>query len=195
MDRTEAVRHNPEDDGGDAVRHSPKSDGGGSQSRLPRALFWVLAAAIAFRIVTGVMEKTGKDSGAGLVRWRPHETAPAAAQKAGKPILYNFTAEWCAPCHVLDREGWGDSKIAALVNESYLPVRVVDREREDGRNPAAIDELNRRYSVIAFPTLVVADADGRQIARIEGYGGRDRLVRFLEDSRGKPLPPPSTTTP
>ena len=181
MDRTEAVPR------------SPKGDGGGSQSKLPRVLFWVLGAAIAFRIVTGVMEKTGKDSGAGLVRWQPQETAVAAAQKAGKKILYDFTAEWCAPCHMLDREGWGDPKIAALVNESYLPVRVVDREREDGRNPAVIDELHRRYSVGAFPTLVVADADGRQIGKVEGYGGRERLVQFLQESHGQtPVPAPAT---
>ena len=164
----------------------------GSQSRLPRTLFWVLAAAIALRVVTGVMEKTGKDSGAGLVHWQPNETALAASRKAGKPILYDFTAEWCAPCHLLDREGWGDSKIAALVNESYLPARVVDREREEGKNPEAVDALHHRYSVTAFPTLVVADADGRQIAKLEGYGGRDRLVRFLQESRGKA---PAATAP
>ncbi len=176
----------------DKVRRSPQ--GGGSQSRLSPALFWVLAAAVAFRIVTGVLDRGSKDSGAGLVRWQPHESAAAASQKAGKPILYDFTADWCAPCHMLDREGWGDSRIAAMVNASYLPARVVDREREDGRNPAVIDELHRRYSVTAFPTLVVADADGRQIARLEGYAGRERLVKFLQESHGQP-PAPAPSTP
>ena len=89
------------------------------------------------------------------------------------------------PCHRLDTEGWGDARVASLVNDSYLPARVVDREREDGKNPAAIEELQRRYSVRAFPTLVVADADGREIAKFEGYGGKEKLVRFLEESRGK----------
>ncbi len=158
----------------------------GPQSKLPRILFWLVAAALVFRIVTLVAGRGTKDEGAaGLVAWRPREKAVSAARSEGKPVLYDFTAAWCVPCHRLDTEGWGDSRVASLVNGSYLPARVVDREREDGKNPAAIEELQRRYSVRAFPTLVVADADGREIAKLEGYGGKESLVRFLEESRGK----------
>jgi len=162
-------------------------------TRLSRALLWILAGVAAFGVGRGILENRNKDSGAGLVRWQPHETAAAAARKAGKPILYDFTAAWCGPCHMLDREGWGDSGIAAMVNDSYLPSRVVDREREDGRNPAAVEDLRQRYSVTAFPTLIVAAADGRQIAKFEGYAGREWLVRFLQESHGQsPVPAPST---
>lgn len=120
-----------------------------------------------------------------VVRWRPRESAAAAARSEGKPVLYDFTAAWAGPCHRLNTEGWGDSRTASLVNASYLPVRVVDREREDGKNPASIEELQRRYSVTAFPTLVVADPDGREIAKSQGYSGKENLVRFLEGSRSK----------
>lgn len=158
----------------------------GPQSKLPRILFWLLAAALVFRIVTLVAGRGTKEEGAaGLVAWRPREKAAAAARSEGKPVLYDFTAAWCVPCHRLDTEGWGDPRVASLVNGSYLPARVVDREREDGKNPAAIEELQRRYSVRAFPTLVVADADGREIAKLEGYGAKEGLVRFLEESRRK----------
>ncbi len=156
-----------------------------SQSRLSPVLAWALAAAVLLRIVTAVMDRGVAESGGGLIRWQPREKAASLARASGKPVLYDFTAAWCVPCHRLDTEGWGDSRVASLVNGSYLPARVVDREREDGKNPAAIEELQRRYSVRAFPTLVVADADGREIAKLEGYGGKESLVRFLEESRGK----------
>jgi thiol:disulfide interchange protein len=160
----------------------------GPQSKIPPILFWLVAAAVVLRIVTATVDHGKKDKGSGLVRWLPHEKAAAAARSQGKPVLYDFTAAWCPPCHRLDAEGWGDSRIASLVNDSYLPVRVVDREREEGKNPAPIAELQRRYSVTAFPTLVVADPDGRQIAKVEGYRGKDSLVRLLEESRKKPPP-------
>jgi hypothetical protein len=158
----------------------------GSQSKIPPILFWLVVAAIVLRIVTASVDRGKKDEGSGLVRWRPRERVAAAARSQGKPVLYDFTAAWCPPCHRLDNEGWGDSRVASLVNDSYLPVRIVDREREEGKNPAPIADLQRRYSVAAFPTLVVAGPDGREIAKVEGYRGKENLIRFLEESRKKP---------
>lgn len=157
----------------------------GPQSKLPPILFWVLVAALLLRIVTAVTGRGKNEEATGLIRWRVHDKAAAAARSESKPLLYDFTAAWCPPCHRLDKEGWEDSRIASLVNASYVPARVVDREREEGRNPASIDELQKRYKVAAFPTLVVADADGREIGKLEGYSGKERLVQFLEESRGK----------
>jgi thiol:disulfide interchange protein len=158
----------------------------GSQSRLPRILFWLVAAALVFRILTVVLGREKKEEGAPeLISWRKQGTVAAAARSEQKPILYDFTAAWCQPCHLLDKDGWGDASVASLVNGSFLPARVVDREREDGKNPAAIAELQRLFSVRAFPTLIVADADGKVFGRFEGYGGKAKLVRFLEESLGK----------
>jgi thiol:disulfide interchange protein len=162
----------------------------GSQSKIPSVLILVLAAAALFRIVTGAMDRgKGNAGGGGLVRWTAAESAPATARAAGKPILYDFTAEWCGPCKVLDSEGWADSRIAALVNESYVPARVVDRAREEGKNPALVDELERRYEVGAFPTLVIAAPDGQPIAVAQGFAGKQKLIEFLQSSRAKkPFP-------
>src|SRR5262245_53608345 len=153
----------------------------GSQSRIPAILFWILAAAVVFRVATGVRSGKGEaGSEAGLVRWQQLESAAASP---GKPVLYDFTAAWSAPCHRLDEEGWADPEIARIVNAGFRPVRVVDRQREDGRNTPSIDELQRHYGVSAFPTLVVVDGSGQPVAKTEGYGGKTRLIAFLEDAR------------
>jgi len=159
----------------------------GSQSKFPRILLLLVLAAFLFRLVTVIMGRQRTDAGAGLVRWQPVGEAQATARSAGKPLLYDFTAAWCAPCHRLDSEGWTDPEIASLINRDYLPVRIVDRQQEDGRNSPAIEEAQRKYSINAFPTLIVAAPDGRLIARVQGFGGRGSLLQFLqESSRKKP---------
>jgi thiol:disulfide interchange protein len=158
----------------------------GPQTRLPLALLAIVAAAIVFRLVTAVMNRgTDSSGGAGLVRWQPLASAAAQATRSGRPVLYDFTAAWCPPCHLLDAEAWNDTGIASRVDTLFVPARIMDRQREDGRNTPDVEELQRRYRVTAFPTLVVADASGREIARMEGYGGRQRLEAFLAEAVAK----------
>jgi len=156
-----------------------------SQSRIPAVVFWILGAAVVFRVVTALLPHGAAEGQVGLVRFVNGQEAATFARDSGKPALYDFTAAWCAPCHRLDTEGWSDSRVAAMVNDGFVAGRVVDREQEDGRNTPAIEALQRRYSVTAFPTLIAADAAGRELARMEGYGGKDTLIRFLEDARQK----------
>lgn len=151
-----------------------------SQSRLSPVLAWILLAAVLFRIVTAVMNRdTGEDS-VGLVQWQPRERAVALAKASGKPILYEFGAAWCGPCKLLDRD-WADPTVAAKVNGAFVPARITDRQREDGRNPEDIAELMRRYEIVGFPAVVAAAPDGHLLGKLEGYTGKERLMRFLEN--------------
>ena len=154
------------------------------QSQLSPVLFWILLAAVLLRVVTGVMDRRGPEGAVGLVRWQPREKAAALAQASGKPILYDFTAAWCAPCKLVDRD-WGDPALAEQVNGAFIPARVVDRTREEGRNPPEIAELQRRYEIAGFPTLVAVAPDGRLIAKIDGYRGKEAMMQFLEEAKGK----------
>jgi len=60
-----------------------------------------------------------------------------------------------------------------------VPVRVIDRQLEDGWNAPAVAALQERFKIGDFPTLVVAEADGRVIATLKGGRSRRAVIEFL----------------
>lgn len=150
------------------------------QRALPIWLPIVVALLIVARIVSWkVPVKTDVD----LVHWMDIDQAVAASTRSHRPILYEFSAEWCGPCHLLEREVFMDPDLAAKINNRYIAVKVVDRQREDGSNAGKVQRLIDRYSVNAFPTIVIAAGDGRVRDRAVGYSGRDQFAAFLDRGR------------
>jgi thiol:disulfide interchange protein len=147
--------------------------------RDPRGL-WILAAALLVaRVATGVYEEKHPPTLPDLEEWVPAESAPARAAATGKPILYDFSAEWCGPCQRMQREVFADPKRAVALATSVVPVHVVDRRREEGHNPAIVDSLQRVHDVNAFPTIVIVGADGKAIDRSEGYAGAQAFLGWV----------------
>lgn len=149
-----------------------------SQRSLP---VWLVVVTLLLVIVRIVLAWTDQPKGEGdTVRWVPPAGAAERARVQQKLVLYNFTAEWCPPCHQLDAQVFADEKLAAAINERFVAVRVVDRHREEGRNRPDIAELQQRYTVNGFPTLVFARPDGSPLARMEGFRGRDEFERVMK---------------
>lgn len=59
------------------------------------------------------------------------EGAFQAAQEAGKPILLSVGYAACHWCHVMAHESFEDPKIAALMNELFINIKVDREERPD----------------------------------------------------------------
>jgi thiol:disulfide interchange protein len=154
-----------------------------SQRAIPLVLIAIVLALLSARIVVSQMEEKKRGSGDDLVQWVPLDQAEALARESGRPILYDFTADWCAPCHQMKAEVFRNERLAELINDSFVPVRVVDRMREEGSNAPAVDALQQRYSVQGFPTIVIADADGRPRERMEGFRGAAPFEQMMERFR------------
>lgn len=146
-----------------------------SQRAMPVGLPIVAALLIVARVISARYEVK---SPVNLVRWTPAARAERVAAQMHKPILYEFSADWCEPCHVLEEEVFRDPQLAALINDKFLPVKVIDRQREDGANTPEVEKLQSRFGVEAFPTVVVVRPD-RQPAKVVGYPGRGAFERFL----------------
>src|SRR5882724_1337446 len=88
-----------------------------------------------------------------------------AAQRENKPMLLDIGAVWCHWCHVMDRESYESSEIAAIVNEHFIAVKVDRDERPDidSRYQAAVQAVSGQGG---WPLTAFLTPDGKPF-----YGG------------------------
>ncbi len=120
---------------------------------------------------TLVTEKPG-------IPWRPFsEEALAAASRDGKPVLIDFSAAWCIPCHELDKKTFTDGAVVELARDA-VPLRV-----DLTKSGPAETALNDRFSVRSVPTIIFIDAAGkeREDLRVAGFVDARELHRRLAE--------------
>lgn len=98
------------------------------------------------------------------------DEALAAARESGKPVLVDFTAEWCGPCKMLGAEVLHHADHAALIGRFEAVQVDVDQHRE----------LAEEYGVGGIPDLRVLNPDGSLVQKTVGYGGAAGAVAWLE---------------
>ncbi|MGQ3721465.1 DUF255 domain-containing protein [Natrialba aegyptia] len=108
------------------------------------------------------------------VEWREWgQDAFDEAAMADRPVLLSLTATWCDHCHEMDAETYAEPRIAANVNDSFVPVRV-----DVDRRPRVRD----RYNMGGFPSTVFLAPDGSVLTGA-GYLGPDGMRQVLDSVR------------
>ena len=100
-----------------------------------------------------------------------YEQGLAAARLAGKPVLIDFTATWCGPCQMLDKETWPHPAIEKL-SAGFVRIKVDVDDHGD---------LARQYQVTAIPLVVFLDAQGQETQRSVGYRGPEEMAKLMTD--------------
>ena len=139
-------------------------------------LFWT-ALVVAVLVIQWPMLKgwyykaTGAEAPASAIAWRTDfDAALAEARLTNKPLLVDFSADWCPPCVAMKHDVWPHPQVAVAVNSAVVPL-LVDADRDAVLGP--------RYQVSAIPTVLLIDAGGRVIKRHDGYLPRSGVLRFL----------------
>lgn len=145
---------------------------------------WGIMALLGANLATapGVFAKTSpkapakKAAKATAPRWlTSHKEALTQAKKTGKPILIDFNAVWCGPCHMMEDEVFKKAGFAAEAKKWILLNIDVDKH----------PDLAQHYDASSLPMLVALTPKGKSASRQPGYGGYDYTMNWIKSAYKK----------
>ena len=83
------------------------------------------------------------------------------------PVLVDFWAEWCVPCHMV-------SPVVEEISQEKSGALAVAKVNVDD-NP----EVTRKYGVMSIPSLILFK-DGQEAARVVGARGKDAILKEID---------------
>ena len=108
--------------------------------------------------------------------WMTDEPAAvAASHAAGRPLLIDFAATWCIPCHEFDVRVFSRPEVAETMG--HFTLLRIDLSRED-QNPA-LGELKAKYRVDTLPAIRIVSPDGAVVAKTYQYLPPERFLDLL----------------
>lgn len=114
--------------------------------------------------------------------------ALAQAKAEKKDILMDFTgSDWCTWCIRLNREVFTQTEFIKYAPEKFVLLELDFPRGESKLSPAIRkqnDQLQAKFEVQGFPSIVLADSQGRAYA-VTGYeqGGPTAYISHLEQLR------------
>ena len=104
----------------------------------------------------------------------------AKAQK--KLVLLDFTgSDWCGYCLLLDKEVFTQPAFKDFADKNYILVTVDFPQQKQLPDDVKQqnDALGKQFKIDGYPTLIVLDADGKELGRQVGYdpgSGPDAVI-------------------
>jgi thioredoxin-related protein len=101
------------------------------------------------------------------VKWETSlPAAQARARAEHKVILLDVWTGWCGWCIKLQKETFPSPEAQAALAK-VVPLSI--KTQEVNGSPTKDNGFERTYKVQGYPTLLILDAGGREIARQPGY--------------------------
>jgi thiol:disulfide interchange protein len=108
-------------------------------------------------------------------QWYSYEEGMLAAGAMEKPVILDFYADWCPPCIAMEEGTYPDPRVVSEMRD-FIAIKVDTQKRID---------IESKYGISYYPTVVFLDSKGKEISRHIGYLGPEEMVRVIKESRAK----------
>jgi thiol:disulfide interchange protein len=136
----------------------------------------VRTIAVAAAVIFGFVFLTEPKKG--LINWQDYDAEIiASAQKAQRPVLIKFTADWCFSCKILDKTVYSSDKIADLIKRKGVLAIKADTTQFDYPAAAALKEI---YNEPAVPVTVLLLPGKERPEKIPGNLIKGKLIKYLQ---------------
>lgn len=111
------------------------------------------------------------------IAWQPYSAEAVA--NADKPVLIDFYADWCIPCHEMDKKTFPDPRIVEK-SKRFLMLKV-DLTRSDS---PAVQQLANRFGIVGVPTYIFLAPSGREFTqlRLIGFVPADEFLTVMDQA-------------
>lgn len=146
----------------------------GAWARLRKAAGLLLLAGAVMAFAQPFVAGGPAAGEAAQIAWVDSEQEAVARAKAEqKPVLLDFWADYCAPCHKMFRTTFVDPAVVAESRRFVCgKVDVSGLTREES------NRLRTAYGVLGVPTVVLIGSDGRRVSRV-GEIGPEQMLELM----------------
>ena len=108
------------------------------------------------------------------LNWQSNfELAKKSAEKNKKAILIFFTgSDWSSACKNLNKDFFYTEKFKKIAEENLILVRIDSPRRPDlisELQASYNNKLSKKYDQKVYPTVVLVNAKGEQLGKVESY--------------------------
>lgn len=96
----------------------------------------------------------------------------ARARREGRFVVMDGSAEWCHWCHVMEATTYHDPAVRAVLDRSFIAVKVDVDARPD---------LQERYADYGWPATVIFSPEAEEIGKYRGYLAPDAFASILRE--------------
>ncbi|HUN65900.1 MAG TPA: thioredoxin fold domain-containing protein [Bacteroidota bacterium] len=119
----------------------------------------------------------------GKLHWQSFNDGFAAARQNGRKIIVDVYTDWCGWCKKLDKDVYGDPKVAAYLRDHFVLVKLnpeikANVSYRDTVYSAAV--FAQGFGVSGYPTILFFEPSGEPIDRLGGYVGADKFLPIIK---------------